>query len=179
MKKKLSLLFILCTLIGCSIKPTYQAKHANNVDFFALSMYSLYDRNSVFSDYQNMSDTTRNSIEIAIEKAFDAQGWQYKSPDNAQVIVAYHLVDRLAELKKYNRGVKYCLPCLPVQVPEKQNRHQVMQPGTLILDMVDVNHNRTIWRGVSRLKINERDHSLEAQDKIEQAIIGLLDTVPK
>lgn len=179
MKQKLLSLILLILLVGCSGKPTYQTKHANNVDFIALSTYSLYHRNSAFSEYQNMSDTTRNSIEIAIEKAFDKQGWQYKVPEDAQVIVAYHLVERLTELKKYNRGVKYCRPCLPVQVPEKQRNFHAMQPGTLIIDMVDVNHHRTIWRGISRLKINERDHSLEAQEKIEQAINGLVDAVPR
>ncbi|WP_286233767.1 DUF4136 domain-containing protein [Thalassotalea sediminis] len=179
MNQKLVWVLLLLLLAGCSGKPLYQAKHAHNFNFSGLSSYSLYNRNSDFTEYQNMSDTTRNSIEIAIEKVFDRQGWTFKAPDSADIIVTYHIVNLQSELNLYNRGVKFCRPCLPVKHPQDQPYFSAALPGTLILDLIDVNSNRTMWRGMSRLKINDHDHSIDVHEKVERAVTTLVGTIPR
>lgn len=178
--------FILLFFSGCSLFLTAcannslaYAKFQTNYSFSTIKSYSVYERNSDFSDFQNISDATRNSIEIAIEKALDSKGFQYKSTDEADVVIGYHLVNKAAELKKYNKGVRFCGPCLHAGSVAENKRLWKMSSGSLILDVVSKAKKRSVWRSVYPLKIKDSDNSFEIQDKILQAINAMVNTIPK
>lgn len=177
--KSLLLLLAFSTLLGCSNRPSASAKYQTNFNFTNVESYSLYDRNSEFTDFQNMSDATRNGIELAIEQVLDAKGFGYKTIDKADVVVGYHLINNHKELRNYNRSVKYCRPCLSAGDAKKNKKAWRMLPGSLVLDLVSRDKNRTIWRSVYPLKIKPDDNSFEIQDKIYQAIDTMVKTLPR
>lgn len=147
-------------------------------DFSAIESYSLYGRNSSFSELQSISDVTRNSIEIAIENAFDKLGYHYQLLDDADVVIGYHIVRRPKDLKAYNASVRYCRACLPSSnTGHEKNRNA--SGGSLIIDVVSLKKNRTVWRSVSQLRIRDKDNSLEIQDKLEQTIYTMIQNLPK
>ncbi len=165
-------------IVGCSSKPVATAKYHSHFDFGNIESYSLYDRNSKFSEFQNISDATRNSIELAIEQAIEHLGYQYQNPQQADIVIGYHLINSAKELKKYNKGVKFCGPCLREGLASADKRSWQMLPGSLILDVVDRHNNRSIWRSVYPLKIKDNDNSFEVQDKIFAAISAMVNTIP-
>jgi len=170
----LSLFFSACS------NTVATAKYRSSFNFSSLKSYSTYDRNSPFSDFQNISDTKRNSIEIAIEQVLDNKGYHYKRVDNADIVITYHLVNRnRKELKKYNRGIRYCHWCLNVGVENINDRHWQMKPGSLIIDLVDIQDNRSVWRSVYPLSLDEKDSSFEIQEKIVLAISAMMLQLPK
>lgn len=176
--KTLISILLLNSVLACSSQQTATAKYKHNFDFSLLESYSFYYRNSPFSEYQNISDATRNSIEIAIEKAFEQQGFDYQSPEKADFIVTYHLINIRKELDKYNKGVKYCGLCLRSGQAKKNNKSWPMSSGSLVIDILNAKNKRSIWRSVSQLKIKDKDNSHQIQSKIELAVNAMLKNLP-
>lgn len=169
----------LIVLLGCSSRPDASARYQKNFNFTNVESYSIYERNSEFTDFQNISDATRNGIELAIEQVLDAQGLGYQTVDKADVVVGYHLINNHKELRNYNRSVKFCRPCLSAGDAKKDKKAWRMLPGSLVLDLVSRDKNRTIWRSVYPLKIKPDDNSFEIQDKIFEAIDNMVKTLPR
>ena len=164
-------------LVACSNRIA-TAKYHHDYDFSLIKTYSIYERNSDFTEFQSMSDANRNRIEIAIEKALDHHGYQYKENDDAQVIIGYHLINRPSDLSKYNKGVKYCDFCLHAGEAAKNKNTWKVTMGSLVLDMVHRKNKRSIWRSVLPLRLKEDDNSFETQEKIKQAIDTMFQTLP-
>jgi len=180
MRRILIFIFVSLSLFlsACSNKAA-TAKYRSSFNFSSLENYSTYDRNSPFSEFQNISDITRNSIEIAIEQTLDKKGYQYMQVEDADVVVTYHLINRNnQELREYNKGIRYCQWCLKGGSEEINSRHWQMNSGSLIVDFVDTKDNRSVWRSVYPLSIKEKDSSFEIQEKIVSAISSMMSKLP-
>lgn len=179
MRTKISLaLLSIFLLVSCSTGPQFRVNYLQSFDFSSIESYSLYGRNSPFSELQSISDVTRNSIEIAIENGFDALGYRYQLLESADVVIGYHIVNRAKELRAYNRSVRYCRVCLPNSNTEKSNS-KTASNGSLIIDIINLENNRTVWRSVSQLKLKDNDNSLEVQEKLEKNILAMLKNLPR
>lgn len=165
-------------LFGCSSQPLATAKFKSNYNFSTIKSYSTYSRNSAFGDSQNISYATRNNIETAIEQGFDSKGLMYQTNDKADVIIGYHLIHNIQDFKKYNQGIKYCDPCLHSGLAVKDKKTWQLVPGSLVLDVVEQKDKRSVWRSVYPLKIKPKDNSREVQEKIQQAIAYMMNTLP-
>ncbi len=168
-------------LSGCTSFPSAISKYQTGYNFSAVKSYTFYDRNSDFSEFQNISDATRNSIELAIEQVLDKNGFKYRIKDEADIIITYHLVsENSKELLRYNIGVAYCSGCLRGGEAQREKRPWKVIPGSLIVDIIDPDKKRSIWRSVYYLKINaDKDNSKEAQLKIYQAIDAMIEKYPQ
>jgi hypothetical protein len=168
-------------LSGCSSSQSAISKYHTNFNFSEVSSYAFYKRNSDFSHFQNISDTTRNSIELAIEQVLDKNGFNYRIIKYADIIITYHMVrERGEELLRYNKGIAYCSFCLRGGEAQKDKRQWKIMPGTLIIDVIDPDNKRSVWRSAYYLKINaEKDNSREVQLKIYNAIDAMIDKYPR
>jgi len=166
-------------LTGCISSKVATSRYKANFDFTAINSYTTFGRDSTFSDYQNINDATRNSIELAIEQVFDKIGFTYRTSENADIVIGYHLVGRNPkELSRYNKGVKYCRLCLRAGEGKSKGSTWRILPGSLILDVINTENNRSIWRSVLPLKIDGKDNSKDIQDKIYNAIDIMLKKFP-
>ena len=162
----LSCLALIITLFSCSTTNIATTMFRDGFDFSLVKSYSTYGRNSAFGDLQNLKDTTRNTIELAIEQAFDENGFRYKTFKDADIIIAYHLLsDNFAELKKYDQQVKYCGYCLNGGQISRIELEKKLRPGSLLLDIIDPVNQRSVWRSVHPLGFKDKDNSQEMQDK--------------
>jgi len=173
-------IFITTALSGCTLSRPAFSKYQSNFNFSQVSSYAFYNRNSDFSDFQNISDVTRNRIELAIEQVLDKNGFIYRFENEADIIVTYHLVNQNSkELKSYNKGVGYCAYCLRGGEVQKGKEQWHILPGSLIIDVIAPEKNRSVWRSVYDLKIDaEKDNSKEIQLKIYQAIDAMIKKYP-
>jgi hypothetical protein len=167
-------------LSGCTLSQTAISKYQANYNFSDVKSYTFYNRNSDFSDLQNISDATRNNIELAIEQVLDKKGFKYRIEDEADIVVTYHLFNgNNKELLRYNKGVTYCSGCLRGGDGPKQKKRWKVPSGSLIVDVIDPERKRSVWRSVYDLKLNvEKDNSKETQLKIYQAIDAMIDKYP-
>jgi hypothetical protein len=167
-------------LSGCIGSPVAISKYQTGYNFSEVSSYTFYDRNSDFSDFQSISDATRNSIEIAIEQVLDKNGFKYRVENEADIVITYHLVsENNKELLGYNKGIAYCSGCLRGGEAAREREPWKIIPGSLIVDVIDPKRKRSVWRSVYFLNLNtEKDNSKEAQVKIYQAIDAMMAKYP-
>ncbi len=85
--------FIFFIISACADAPRVaNAHYFRHFNFSDVKSYAFYGRNDDNFDYQNLSDVTRNSIELAIENQLDKQGLVYKDLTQADIIVSYFWV---------------------------------------------------------------------------------------
>jgi hypothetical protein len=176
----LGCLALIITLTACSLSNVATTSFRSSFDFSAVESYSTYGRNSAFGDLQNLRDSTRNTIELAIEQGFDESGFNYKILKKADIVIAYHIINHdFNELKSYNQQVKYCSYCLKAGQATRRELQAKLRPGSLILDIVDPKSQRSVWRSVYPLDFKEDDNSQEMQKKISDAVDSMLQDYPK
>ncbi len=172
-----SLLLLLIT--ACSAPKNASAIYQTRYDFSQVEKYSIYDRNSEFSEFQNISDITRNGIEIAIEKSMEKQGFHYSEQSDADLIVSYHIINgNRQDYSKYNKGVRYCEHCVRASTWQAEEKDWSLSPGNLILDLVDPKSKRSVWRSVYPLDIDIKDNSRAVNEKILNAVNTMLIKFP-
>lgn len=178
--RSLSCLVLIISLISCSSINSATTAFRDGFDFSTVESYSTYGRNSAFGDLQNLKDTTRNTIELAIEQGFDENGFRYKILENADIVIAYHVLNHnFAELNKYNLQVKYCGYCLNAGKNSRVELEKKLRPGSLVLDIIDPKSQRSVWRSIYPLGFKEQDNSRELQEKISNAIDSMLRDYPR
>jgi hypothetical protein len=176
----LSCLAFIISLAACSSLLEATTSFRDGFDFSSVESYSTYGRNSSFGDSQNLSDTTRNTIELAIEQGFESSGFNYKTSQKADIIIAYHLLsNRIDDLDKYNQQVKYCSYCFRSGQASRAELLKELRSGSLILDIINPKNESSVWRSVYPLKFKEDDNSREMQEKISHAVNSMLRHYPR
>lgn len=172
-------------LSACS-NPTASTDYQAKFNFEQIKNYSLYSRNSSFTEVQNLTDVMRNRIEIVLEQALEKKGLAYQEVEQANVIVSYYVVSRSAkEFKNYNREVKYCQYCLTslygdneYSSKKSKNKFNHAILGRLIIDLISGENGRSIWRSSFPLDIDVKDNSEQVKDKIANAVDVMLSPLP-
>ncbi|NQY87048.1 MAG: DUF4136 domain-containing protein [Colwellia sp.] len=180
MLKLLSITLLFTLLNACSSGHNVGVVYHNSFDFSQVKNYSLYNRNSAFTDSQSLIDIRRNTIEIAIEGNMSNKKFNYAEPEQADVIVTYYLLNDIAEeYEKYNAVVRFCVQCLRANTWQTTNQYSKITKGSLIIDLVDPKKKRSVWRSVYPLNIDVKDNSAEVNEKILQAVSLMLALYPK
>ena len=172
------LLFILIN--ACSSNYNVGVVYHSDFDFSRVKSYSLYHRNSTFTDSQSLIDTRRNAIEIAIERTMNLKKFNYAEAEHADVIVTYYLLNgKPREYSNYNEVVRFCVYCLRANAWQTNNQYSNSEKGSLILDLVDPKKKRSVWRSTYPLDIDVKDNSAELNEKIQQAVSLMLELYPQ
>ncbi len=180
MLKNLALFISLCLLNACSFNEDAGVVYHDSFDFAAVQSYSLYERNSAFTETQSLLDSRRNAIEIAIEGMMAKKHFNYTEPEQADVIVTYYVMNgKRSDYSSYNKVVHFCQHCLRATAWKTDNRYANATHGSLILDLVDPKKQRSVWRSVYPLDIKDKDNSAKRNEKIQQAVASMLAQYPK
>ena len=152
----------------------------DSFDFSVVKSYSLYDRDSAFSETQGLLDTRRNAIEIAIERTMARNKFSYETLEKADLIVTYHVFNgKRNEYSKYNKAVHFCTHCLRATTWKTDRQYSSISQGSLVLDLVDPKKNRSVWRSVYPLDLEVKENSAETNDRIKQAVSAMLAEYPR
>jgi hypothetical protein len=113
-----SIFFIIS---ACADTPRVaNAHYFRHFNFSAVKSYAFYGRNDDSFDYQNLSDVTRNSIELAIENQLDKQGLVYKDLKQADIIVSYFWVKDPDSVSLHSRNIKANAMTRHYQIKQQQ-----------------------------------------------------------
>ncbi|WP_114324820.1 DUF4136 domain-containing protein [Candidatus Colwellia aromaticivorans] len=178
---KIHSITLLCVLLNaCSSNHKVGVVYHDRFDFSQVKSYSLYNRNSPFTDSQSLIDTRRNAIELAIERNMSINKFNYAELEQADVIVTYYLLNgNSTEYAKYNDVVRFCVQCLRANAWQTTNQYSNIAKGSLILDLVDPKNKRSVWRSAYPLDIDVKDNSAKLNEKIQQAVSLMLALYPK
>ena len=171
---------MLIFLNACSSVKDAGVVFHDSFDFSEVKSYNLYGRNSAFSETQSLADTRRNAIEIAIEHTMANKNFSYKALDKADVIITYHVFnERRSDFSKYNKLVNFCTQCLRATTWITKRQYSVIEKGSLILDIVDPQKNRSVWRSVYPLGLKEKENSAKTNERINSAVTSMLAQYPQ
>lgn len=164
---------------ACSTQKAGMVYH-DGFDFGAVKTYSLYPRNSSFTETQSLLDNRRNAIEIAIERTMANKNFNYTDVEKADLIVTYYVFDgKRGDFSKYNKEVHFCSRCLWANAWQTDNQYSKVSQGSLVLDLFDPKRNRSVWRSIYELNLKGKENSAETNDKIKQAVTAMLAQYPK
>lgn len=176
-KKIILLSFMIVSagfIAGCSSSP--ETSFNEEFDFSSVKTYSLFPRDSKFTELQEMSDFQRNRIELAVENQMEQQQFSYSQFEQADVIISYFLVgSSLRDLQKYNKGVKACLAC---SQNEQAALNKKIRTSMLILDVLDSKRKRSVFRGYAKVDLDPENTSEENQQETTQAVQLILSKFP-
>lgn len=173
-----SLLFTL--LCACSSIQKAGVVYHDSFNFSAVKTYSLYDHNSAFSETQSLLDGRRNAIEISIERTMAKNKFSYEALEKADLIVTYHVFNgNRKDYAKYNKAVHFCNHCLRATTWNTDQQYSPISRGSLVLDLVDPEKNRSVWRSVHSLDIEDEENSAETNDRIKQTVSAMLAEYPR
>jgi hypothetical protein len=178
---KIFVLSIVFTLLcACSSVEKAGVVYHDSFDFLGVKSYSLYERNSLFGESQNLLGTRRNSIEIAIEKTMAKKKFSYETLEKADVIITYHVFNAKGkEYANYNETVRFCAHCLRATAWQTDQQYSSISKGSLVLDIIDPKQHRSVWRSIYPLEIEVKENSAETNQRIIQAVSAMLDKYPK
>ncbi len=166
-------------LSACSSIKKAGVVYQDSFGFSAVKSYSLYDRNSPFSETQSLLDTRRNAIEIAIERTMASKKFNYQSPDKADVIVSYYVFNgKWHEYANYNKMVRFCTQCLRATTWRTEQQYVAISQGSLVVDLIDPKQNRSVWRSVHPLGLKTKENSADTNDRIKLAVSTMLAQYP-
>jgi len=170
---------LLILLSACSSNKKAGVVYHDSFDFSAVKSYSLYERNSAFTDTQNLLDSRRNAIEIAIEGSMAEKKFSYADVTQADVVVTYHMFNgKRSEYTRYNEAVHFCTHCLRATSWQTEKKYESIVRGHLVIDLFDPKQKRSVWRSVYPLALEAKDNSAETNDKIKQAVAIMLTQYP-
>lgn len=179
MFKKIITPILFIFICACSSVKKAGVVYHDNFDFSTVKSYSLYDRNSPFTETQSLLDTRRNVIEIAIERTMASKKFSYQPLDTADVIVTYHVFNgKRSEYAKYNEAVRFCTECLRATTWKTDQQYSSINRGSLVIDLIDPKQKRSVWRSIYSLNLKPKENSAETNDKIKQAITAMLAEYP-
>jgi hypothetical protein len=180
MLKSFILPVLLIFTCACSSVQKAGVVYHDSFDFAQVNNFSLYNRNSTFSEIQSLSDMRRNAIEIAIEHSMAKKKFSYEAPDKAELIVTYHIFNgKRGEYSQYNKEVHFCTHCLRASTWRIEGKYSQLKQGSLILDLVDPKQNRSIWRSVYPLNLKVKENSADTNKRIKKAISIMLAEYPQ
>lgn len=175
-----SLLFFTLILSACSVSQVAKAKYQKNFAFSQLKTYRLMERDSKFSEFQNINHILRNNIELALEQQLDKQGLSYLAEETTDVIVSYYVIDgNFKQLTRYDKGVNFCRFCDSFYHSTSGQKKLPMQRGSLVVDLIDTKTKRSVWRSVYPLKAKVKDNSMQVKEKLDSAVSMMFDQFPK
>jgi hypothetical protein len=170
---------LLILLTACSTSYDAGVVYHGSFDFSTIQNYSLYDRNSEFTEAQSLIDSRRNAIEIAIERTMAKQQFNYVPVEQADIIVSYYVVKgSKADYFSYNKLVGFCQHCLRSSSWNTENIFPNITRGSLILDLISPTKKRSIWRSAYPLDLKDDDNSATTNNKIKHAVVSMLAKYP-
>ena len=126
----------------------------------------------------------RMRLHAAIDHGLAGKGLtRMDSPDNARVLVAYHVSLRFKTDARPTRDAMPALPCTAPGCisgwgvygpPQAQLRSMHYEEGKLILDLSDRKTGQLLWQGVSHRRITNKEASEAAlREVVEDALKSL------
>ncbi len=192
--RTLQALAMTCLLAACASgppKPTVDYKRDYN--FTGAKKIAMYrDSGQVSGDNPlQLSDIQRERIDSALAYALGNKGFQMvDDPAQADLLLSWHLVTQhktdvrtwetpnygmsYGRYGRYNRYSMYnCWSCAPTRTEVSvQNYTQ----GTFIVDMIDPEMQKSVWRGFTQSKL--KGESSQDQGKYNEAATAIFASFP-
>jgi hypothetical protein len=171
----LSLLMVACASTGIPV-PTVDYKAG--YDFSKVRTFAYLPRKGGPADARVLSDMEVHRMHQAFSQALTAKGLVYvEQRQKADILASWHLVaQEKTDIRSYNATSYYqCWGCGPAVSDVSVQQYT---RGTLILDLVDQDLGKSVWRGVMQSKIQEKRRVEGQQEFFNKIATAMLSSYP-
>ena len=173
------LLFFLPILVaGCSTTPTAQTDFDPYFDFSGAQAIAILPIDRQVSSVASISDMQADRLEQSLADELTRLGYEVvRNSTDAHMLLTWHLVTQeRTQVRTYNSmSARYtsCWQCGPTS----SNNVRVTQytQGTLIVDLIDQERMRSVWRSIveSRMRdMSDPDQAAEIRRAVAEAIFA-------
>lgn len=187
--------FLVLMLSACaSSPPKPEVDYKADYNFMQVKKLAFYKGSGDVSGDNplQLSDIQKERIDEALRYALQNKGMQFVAdPDEADLLVSWHLVtEHRTDVRtyetpayggayyggygRYNRYSMYnCWSCMPTQTEVSVKNYT---QGTFIVDMIDPEMSKSVWRGVIQSKLQGK-HETD-QGKYNEAATVIFASFP-
>jgi hypothetical protein len=122
------------------------------------------DNNPFFNDY----------LQGAIEKKMAAKGYDRALAGGADLLIHYHAsVNQKIDVYGVDHQYGYCYNnCEP--------QYSDYEEGTLVIDLVDTNTNKVVWRGWAQDSMNGIiDNQQRLEKQVDESVMKMMERLPR
>ncbi|OUS31348.1 hypothetical protein A9Q98_02785 [Thalassotalea sp. 42_200_T64] len=176
---KLIILPFVVLLSACGT--TYQAESDYNSAYNFKAVQSFHVIGDERLNNPLLSDMDRDRINVAIAESLSAQGKQLDNNQSADVLVEYFVItkDKTRVYSTPAAGYSNCYRCgygYGAGMSNISTRDYV--EGTIIVDVIDTDTKKTIWRSTLSKKLQDFDNATERNEAIKLAVNAIFKEFP-
>ncbi len=168
----------LLTMVACSVSVT--TDHDKNVDFSRFQTWAWAPEvGSVSEDARLANRNADQAVRDAIELEFVGKGYVMLDPDVSQLLVLYHLsLTERIEISDIDRYYGLNNPYFGWQMQGSSPVATSYDEGTLIIDLIERETKKPVWRGIGRKQIVSLSKTEEARRNIRSAVADIMKEYP-
>jgi len=174
----LLMMAVILVTTGCSQKMRVQSDFDVETDFTRYKMWDWLPGDAGVTENLTIDDAeVKERIEKAIDEGFWARGYERTSgaPDFfVKYYVGYGEELNTRNIENYYEYMNYA-----VFVPRVTRTYtDVWEQGTMIIDVIDANQKKLVWRGYAWTEVNPQAGPRENEPKLKKAITEMLEKFP-
>ncbi|MDN3651544.1 DUF4136 domain-containing protein [Thalassotalea ponticola] len=179
----LIILLAVSFLSACATRYKADVDYNPSYDFNAVSTYAILvpatvDAQGNTSLSPHVSSLDHDRIVNAIHRNLQAKGMSEAQPDVADTLIRFQIATKdKSKVRTYNTGVYTCWRCYGAYTyPHMMQQVEVKDytEGTVVIDMVDPNTNKSVWRSILSHAISKNVPVEEKQARIQQIVDAML-----
>lgn len=147
-----------------------------------------YDSSAAFASYQQWAFASRDQqgftsldasrVEAAIKRELAAENLEQVDADTADLLVSYRIdeVERL-DTTGFSYGLGFGSGRFGWGMSTAPPVREVRE-GQLVVELVDSDTDRVVWRGASKRYLNENQSPQTRQELIDEVVTGMFERYP-
>jgi hypothetical protein len=174
----MSLLALVALLVGCSEKMRVQSDFDKEADFDRYKMWDWLPGDPGVTENLMIDDpSVRKRMEDAVDEGFRNIG--YERTSGAPDFFVKYFLGYGDEINRRNIENYYAYLNYAVFIPQvTQSYTEVWETGTVILDVIDAENKKLVWRGTAETEVNPQAGPRENGPKLQKAIKMMLEKFP-
>jgi hypothetical protein len=174
----MSLAFAGCTTIEDIIRPETRVDYKKGYDFDHIEKIAIAPCG--YSGFRPalLNEEQSERVNIALTRALEERGMQVvDSLDSADAVIDWHVVtEERSTVRSYNAQSYYqCWRCGPAISDRSVSTYTM---GTFIVDIVDPELSKSVWRGVIKGRLTGVTESALQQDQVDAAAAEIFSRFP-
>jgi len=192
------LLTVMAFSCGCAVIRV-ETELDESVDFSKLRSYAWMPRDKMGGGRLSLSEAAASCIRTSVEQELNARGYRHVAEEHPSFAIRYDVLvdetvrprtvngnswsdtrtgDRDADLPSPRSGFRYAGDRWQWGRSEPETVPDSVEIGTLLVEMLDANTGRFIWRGAAQLELLRSTPEARKSEQICAAVARMLQRFP-
>ena len=174
------LLITFVLIAACTSNPRVQSKYDDSLDFSVYETYNFGSRTEI--ENPDLSGTLELFFSAAVERQLLLKGLVKSDKPDILINVSVDIEDASAPPVRANNCPRYddyySLRVADRYAGEGRRPMCIYTEGSIVVELVDVELNRTVGEGVSRVRMDEKDRGASLVQSVANDVAEMFGETP-